>query len=54
MQDLLDNPNNDDAANSAAYSALKKSKVQYEKRVIEEVKKYSKNYVMDDNDVIVM
>ena len=54
VQDLLDNPNNDDAANSAAYSALKKSKVQYEKRVIEEVKKYSKNYVMDDNDVIVM
>ena len=40
VQDLLDNPNNDDAANQEAYSSLKRSKEQYKKRVIEEVGKY--------------
>jgi ubiquitin-conjugating enzyme E2 I len=54
VQDLLDNPNNDDAANSDAYASLKRSKEQYKKRVIEEVKKYSKNYAVDDDDVIIM
>ena len=54
VQDLLDNPNNDDAANQEAYSSLKRSKEQYKKRVIEEVGKYKKNYTVGDDDVIVM
>ena len=54
VQDLLDNPNNDDAANQEAYSSLKRSKEQYKKWVIEEFGKYKKNYTVGDDDVIVM
>ena len=53
IQELLDNPNNADAANNVAYNALTKSKAGYKKRVLEEVQKYNVHAGRDD-DVIVL
>jgi ubiquitin-conjugating enzyme E2 I len=41
VQELLDNPNNGDAAQHAAYALFKKSKVEYAKRVRVEAAKYA-------------
>ena len=41
VQELLDNPNNADAAQEAAYKLFKKSTVEYQKRVRIEVAKYT-------------
>ncbi len=41
VQELLDNPNNSDAANSQAYQIFKKSSIEYAKRVRVESAKYA-------------
>lgn len=41
MQELLDNPNNADAAQHAAYAMFKKSSAEYSKRVRTEAAKYT-------------
>ena len=41
VQELLDNPNNGDAAQHAAYALFKRSKVEYQKRVRVEAAKYA-------------
>eukprot|EP00238_Polyblepharides_amylifera_P003516 CAMPEP_0196575790 /NCGR_PEP_ID=MMETSP1081-20130531/5197_1 /TAXON_ID=36882 /ORGANISM="Pyramimonas amylifera, Strain CCMP720" /LENGTH=161 /DNA_ID=CAMNT_0041894197 /DNA_START=123 /DNA_END=611 /DNA_ORIENTATION=- len=43
IQDLLDNPNNDDPAQESAYHMLNRSKTEYNARVKIEVKKYQNN-----------
>jgi ubiquitin-conjugating enzyme E2 I len=41
IQDLLDNPNNDDAAQEEAFRIYKRSKTEYSKRVKLQAKKYA-------------
>jgi ubiquitin-conjugating enzyme E2 I len=40
IQELLNNPNNSDAAQTKPYEMLQRSKVEYEARVRQEAKKY--------------
>ena len=41
VRDLLDNPNNSDAAQQAAYDCFNKSRVEYDKKIKEQAKRFT-------------
>lgn len=51
IQDLLDTPNANDAAQEPAYKLFHKSKAEYDKRIKEEVRKYIPR---EDGSVVVV